>query len=131
MPKIITFMGKSIEEIEKMPMEEFVKLLPARRRRTIKRGLLQKQKKFFDKVRKAKLGKSKKMIKTHVRDIVVVPEMLGLAIYVHNGKEFIPVIITSEMLGHLLGEFSLTRKKVQHSAPGLGATKSSSAMAVK
>ncbi len=124
-------MGKSIEDVEKMPMEEFVKLLPARRRRTIKRGLMQKQKKFFDKVRKAKLGKSKKMIKTHVRDIVVVPEMLGLAIYVHNGKEFIPVIIVPEMLGHLLGEFALTRKKVQHSAPGLGATKSSSAMAVK
>ena len=124
-------MGKSIEDVEKMPMEEFVKLLPARRRRTIQRGLLQKQKKFFDKVRKAKLDKSKKMIKTHIRDIVIIPEMLGLAIYVHNGKEFIPVIITSEMLGHLLGEFALTRKKVQHSAPGLGATKSSSAMAVK
>lgn len=124
-------MGRSIEEIEKMPLEEFIKFLPARRRRTVKRGLIQKQNVFFEKVRKAKLGKYKKQIKTHVRDVVILPEMLGLTIHVHNGKEFIPVSINLEMLGHLLGEFALTRKKVEHSAPGLGATRSSSAMAVK
>ncbi len=131
MPKKLMFMGKSVEEIEKMPFEEFIKFLPARQRRTVKRGMVQKQKVFFEKVKKAKLGKSKKQIKTHVRDIVILPEMLGLTIHVHNGKEFIPVSINLEMLGHLLGEFALTRKKVEHSAPGLGATKSSSAMAVK
>lgn len=131
MPKKFAFMGRSIEEIEKMPLEEFTKLLPARQRRTIKRGLVQKQKVFFEKIKKAKLGRYKKPIKTHVRDIIVLPEMLGLTIHIHNGKEFIPVNINPEMLGHLLGEFALTRRKVEHSAPGLGATKSSSAMAVK
>ena len=131
MPKQFTFRGKSIEEIEKISLKEFIELLPARQRRSIKRGLPDQQKILLEKVKKAKLGKYKKQIKTHIRDMIVLPEMVGLNIKIHNGREFIPVNIIPEMLGHLLGEFVTTRKKVEHSAPGLGATKSSAAIAVK
>jgi small subunit ribosomal protein S19 len=51
--------------------------------------------------------------------------MLDLTIHVYNGKEFVPVKIKPEMLGHYLGEFSLTRGKTKHGLPGIGATKSS------
>jgi len=63
--------------------------------------------------------------------MIIVPQMVGWTIYVHNGKEFIPFLVTIEMLGHCLGEFSYTRQKVQHSAPGIGATRSSAALSVK
>ncbi len=89
------------------------------------------QKRLFAKIKRFREGKRKKPIKTHCRDGVITPEMLNLTIHVHNGKEFVPVLIQHEMLGHVLGEFALSRKKVEHSAPGIGATKSSAAMSVK
>ena len=131
MPKKFTFRGKTEQEVEKMPFKEFVEFLPARERRTIKRGFTDQQKILLEKIKKAKQGAYKKDIKTHLRDMIVVPDMLGLTISIYNGKEFVAVNIIPEMLGHRLGEFAMTRKKVEHSAPGLGATKSSAALAVK
>ena len=78
-----------------------------------------------------KLKKSSKPVKTHLRDMIILPEMVDKRIQVHSGKEFILIQVTDEMLGHYLGEFVLTRKRVQHSAPGIGATKSSSAISVR
>lgn len=72
-----------------------------------------------------------KQIRTHQRDIVIVPNMVGYQVHIHNGKEFMKIEIVPEMLGHRLGEFSATRKKVEHGAPGIGATKSSGALSVK
>jgi small subunit ribosomal protein S19 len=69
-------------------------------------------------------GKNVK-IRTHCRDMIILPEMVGLTIHVHNGKDFVPVEITTEMIGHYLGEFAITNKKVVHGAPGLRATRSS------
>jgi small subunit ribosomal protein S19 len=63
--------------------------------------------------------------------MVVLPIMVGHTIKIHNGKEFTQTIITGEMLGHFLGEFSLTRKRVAHNAPGVGATRSSGAISVR
>ena len=63
--------------------------------------------------------------------MIIVPEIVGKRIQIHNGKEFISIQITDEMLGHYLGEFVLTRKRVEHSAPGIGATKSSVAVSVR
>ena len=57
--------------------------------------------------------------------------MVGLTIYVHNGKEFSEVKLTAEMIGHRLGEFAATRRQVKHGAPGVGATRSSAALSVK
>ena len=108
-----------------------MKFIPSRARRSLKRGFTQEQKKLLHKVRQFKSRGIKKIISTHERDMIIIPEMLGLTIGVYNGKEFVNVIIVPEMLGHYLGEFSMTRRKVQHSAPGVGATKSSAAISVR
>ncbi len=124
--KIFTYKGKTIEELKKMSIDEFMQLVPSRIRRTLKRGFSEEQKKLVE-----KLKKGKNNIRTHCRDMPIVPFMIGLTLMVHQGKEFFPVTITEEMLGHRLGEFALTRKRVEHSAPGIGATKSSAALSVK
>lgn len=126
-----TYRGKKQDEIEKMSLKEFINLVPARQRRTLNRGFTDMQKKLLEKIRKAKQGVRKKPVKTHCRDMIVIPEMIGLTIHVHKGKEFVPIMITPDMIGHYLGELTLTRKKVEHSAPGIGATKSSAAISVK
>ena len=63
--------------------------------------------------------------------MVILPQMLGLTLRIYSGKEFIPVIITLEMLGRCLGEFALTRKSVAHSAAGVGSTRSSKAVSAR
>jgi small subunit ribosomal protein S19 len=119
--------GKSWEEIEKLPIEEFVKMLPSRQRRALKRGLTEQEKKLLKNIR----ANRKKFHKTHCREMVIIPEMVGVKIGVHNGREFVAVEVKPEMLGHRLGEYSMTRKKVEHSAPGFGATKSSKFVPLK
>ena len=131
MAKELYYRGKTFDEVKNLSLSEFMKLVPSRARRSLKKGLSEEQKKLLLKVKKFKEGKFKKQIKTHCRSMVVVPELVGVLINVYSGKEFVPVQVTQEMLGKYLGEFVLTRKKVQHSAPGIGATKSSAAMSVK
>jgi len=124
------YRGKSIEELLDISMDELAELLPARQRRSLRRGFTSEQVKLLKKIREAK-KKGKKVIKTHVRDMIVLPEMFGLTIAVYNGKEFIPVRITPEMIGKRLGEFSPTTKTVKHGEPGLKATRSSMFVAMK
>ncbi len=121
--------GYTLEELEKMSLEELAhKVLNARARRTIlralKKGWTPEKKKLLEKVKKFKEGKYKRPIRTHARDMIILPIMVGTTIHVYNGKEFVPVKIVPEMIGHYLGEFSLTRKKVEHGEPGLKATRS-------
>ena len=97
----------------------------------MKRNIVEQYKPLIEKIRKAKAGLRKKPIKTHAREMVVLPEMVGLTIHVHAGKAFVPIIITEEMIGLFLGELTMTRSRVEHSAPGIGATKSSTAAATK
>jgi len=120
-----TFRGKTLNEIEQMNLEQFSELLNARGRRKIKRGLNKDEKKILKDL------KEKDTVKTHERNMIVVPSMIGKTVEVYNGQEFVPVEITKEMLGHYLGEFAKTRKKVSHSAPGLGATRSSQHIPLK
>jgi small subunit ribosomal protein S19 len=128
MAKEFIYRGKSIEEMKKLDVREFAKLLSSRKKRSV---LRQSEKiEAFIKICREKIGKNKK-IRTHSRWIIIVPQMIGLTINIHDGKEFQPVQINQEMLGHYLGEFVLTRKKVEHSAPGIGATRSSAALSVK
>ena len=111
-----------------MPMDDFIRILPARARRSLLRVPPDAQRKLREKIRKVKRGTedAKKItVKTHCRETVILPEMIGLTIHVHNGKEFLPVEITPEKLGHRLGEFSITNKRVQHGIPGIGASRSS------
>ncbi len=119
MAKIFTYRGKTVEELQEMSLEEFARLLPSRRR-TLLRGLSEKHKKFLRRLRK-----SEKPLRTHLRDFVIIPEMFNKKILVHNGKDWEPLTITAEMAGKRLGEFVPTRKRVMHSSPGVGATKSS------
>ena len=124
--KEFTFKGKTTEELQKMSINELAQLLTARQRRTIKRGFTEQQKILLKKLRA-----NEKNIETQCRDMIILPEMIGKIIKVHRGKEFIPVSIEPDMIGHCLGEFALTRKKVAHSAPGIGATRSSASLSVK
>lgn len=123
--KEFTYRGKTIEELQKMPVEEFMKITTSRQRRSMKRGFSEEQKRLLEKIRKLKQGLRKKPVKTHCRNMIVLPEMIDLTIHIYQGKSFIPVTIMPEMIGHYLGEFTLTRNRVTHSAPGIGATRSS------
>ncbi len=123
-----TYRGYTINQLMGMPMDEFIRLLPSRQRRSLLRGLTPEQRSLFERIRKAKTSsaKGKKLvIRTHCRDMIILPEMVGLTISVHNGKEFVPVEIQPEMIGKYLGEFAITTGKVTHGAPGLKATRSS------
>jgi len=127
MPVEFTMRGKTFEEVKRMSLEDYSRLLSSRDRRALKKGLTEDQKKLLLKIRKNPKG----FHKTHCREMVIIPELVGLKLGVHNGKEFVQVEVKPEMLGHRLGEFALTRKKVAHSAPGFGATKSSKFVPLK
>ncbi len=126
MAKEIMWHGKSEQEVQKMDMKQFMQLVPSRARRSLTRGLTPAQKSLM-----ARLEAGDKEIRTHVRDMVIVPIMIGKTIKVYSGKEFYPILITLEMLGHTLGEFSHSRKVVSHSAAGVGATRSSKAVSAR
>ena len=111
-----------------MSMDNFIKLLPSKQRRSLLRVPPDEQRKLREKISKAKRKAEDGIeitIKTHSRETVILPEMIGTVIHVHNGKEFIPVEITLEKLGHRLGEFAITNKRVAHGVPGIGASRSS------
>ena len=130
--KNFRYRGKRLDELLNMPMDEFIKLLPARQRRSLKRGFTEAQRRLLEKIRKYRIeGKLNKVIKTHVRDLVILPELIGLKLAVYNGKEFVEFTVTPEMIGHYLGEYSITTKKVEHGEPGLKATRSSLFLAMK
>jgi len=126
MAKEYFYRGKNINELVKMSIEDFAKLVPARERRKIKRGFTEAEKTLL-----ADIRSNPKDIKTHARDMMILPEMIGKIIKVYNGKEWVQVMIEADMLAHRLGEFSQTRKQVRHSAPGIGATRSSASLSVR
>lgn len=64
-------------------------------------------------------------VKTHVRDMIILPELVGAVVAVYNGKVFNLVEIKAEMVGYYLGEFSITYRPVRHGRPGIGSTNSS------
>ncbi|NIP67111.1 30S ribosomal protein S19, partial [Candidatus Bathyarchaeota archaeon] len=84
---------------------------------------------LLENIRRAKrAGKEegqKMMVKTHARDMVILPEMVGVTILIHNGQEFSAVEMTPGMIGHYLGEFAITNQLVKHGSPGIGASRSS------
>jgi small subunit ribosomal protein S19 len=127
--KIFKYRGHTLEELKKMSLEDLIEILPARQRRSLKRGFLPRQQIVLDKMRK--LNKQEKkdgkpvVIKTHCRDMIVLPEMVGTTFGIHTGKEFVEIEITPEMIGSYFGEFAPTRQRVQHGDPGMGATRSS------
>jgi small subunit ribosomal protein S19 len=128
MPKEFAYRGHTLEQLKSISMDEFILLLPARQRRSLQRGLTPQQREFFEELKKYKRtndGENKKAIKTHCRDMIILPEMIGLTILVHNGKEFVSLEVKPQMIGHYLGEFAITNQKVSHGTPGIGASRSS------
>lgn len=127
MVKEFTYRGYTISELQEMSLEEFAELLPARERRMLNRGFPPRQQKILERIREVrkKENPEEKFIRTHCRDMIILPEMVGLRFGVYDGESFVPVEVEPEMIGHKLGEFALTRKKVKHSTPGIGATRSS------
>ncbi|MFH0711433.1 MAG: ribosomal protein S19 family protein, partial [Candidatus Aenigmatarchaeota archaeon] len=103
------------------------RLLTARDRRAIKRGLTDPQKKLLESIKK----NPQKFHKTHVREMIILPAMIGSKIGIYNGKEWVQLVVTPEMLGYRLGEFSNVAKRVKHSAPGVGATRGSKHIELK
>jgi small subunit ribosomal protein S19 len=125
--KEFTYRGYTLEELLKLPFEELLSILPARARRTLKRGYNAEQLQTVKKIKNA----TDTVVRTHCRDIIIVPEFVGKRVAVHNGKEFKEFEIKPEMIGHYLGEFVLTRKFEKHSGPGVGATRSSKFLPLK
>ena len=125
MVKVFNFKGKSAEELQKIPNDELFTLLNSRQRRSLKRGLSDNKKKLIAEIKDARDGKNKNPIRTHQRDLIILPYMIGTTVNVYSGKEFVPVTITSEMVSHYLGEYVITNKRVSHGAPGVGASRSS------
>ncbi len=128
MPKDFMYRGHDLNSLQSMSMDEFINLLPSRQRRSLQRGLTPEQRTLLEKMRKAQEAVRNgggTTVKTHVRDMIILPEMVGAKIGVHNGKEFVTVEIKPEMIGHYLGEFAITNKPVRHGTPGIGASRSS------
>lgn len=104
-------------------------LLNSRQRRSLDRRLstymTDEKRKFREELKLSREGKITSPLKTHLRDMIILPDMIGLSVLVHNGKEFIPFTIRPEMVGHYLGEYSITNKRVQHGSPGVGSSRSS------
>ena len=125
MVKEFSYRGIPKEELENMSLEKLFELFNARQRRSLTRGITDGKRKLIEEIKAAKAGKLKNPIKTHVRDLIVLPYMVDVTVNVFSGKEFAPVTIKTEMIGHYLGEYVITNKRVSHGAPGVGASRSS------
>ena len=125
MVKKFTFHGLSPEETESLTGEKLFDLLSSRARRSLKRGINDGKRKLIDEIKQAKAGNNQNTIKTHLRDLIILPYMVGATVNIFSGKEFVPITISDEMIGHYLGEYVITNKRVTHGAPGVGSSRSS------
>jgi small subunit ribosomal protein S19 len=127
-----TYRGHTLDELQEMDVEEVAELLPARQRRTIERGLSVEHEKLLEAAREAgEEETANDPIRTHLRDMPILPEMVGITFAVYTGQSFERVAVEPEMLGHYLGEFQLTRTQVEHGQAGIGATRSSKFVPLK
>ena len=119
------YRGRKVADLAKLSIEELAGLLPARQRRSIKRGLVKENNNLVTSL------KNKDSVRTHIRNMIIMPDMVGKNLEIYNGKSFEKVEVMPEMIGHFFGEFSLTRGRVQHGAAGVGATRSSKYVPLK
>ena len=125
MVKEFNYRGIPIAELESLSLEKVFSLLNSRQRRSLTRGITDSTRKLIEEIKAAKAGTLTNPIKTHLRDLIILPSMMGVTVNVFSGKEFVPVQLRPEMIGHYLGEYVITNKKVSHGAPGVGASRSS------
>ncbi len=125
MVKEFLYRGLSKEDLESTSLEKLFQLFNSRQRRSLTRGITDGKRKLIEEIKLAKSGTLKNPIRTHIRDLIVLPYMVGVTVNVFSGKEFVPLTIRTEMVGHYLGEYVITNKRVNHGAPGVGASRSS------
>ncbi len=124
----IAFKGKMPSDIPSMSSEEYLSLIKSRQRRWIKRNSLQ----YRTLIKKVEERRAKnKPVRTQTREAVILPSWIGMTFEVYSGKEYQKLQIEPQMLGHRLGEFVYTTKRVQHSAPGIKATRGSKFLSQK
>lgn len=123
MPRDFLYRGRSVEELKAISMDEFIRMLPSRMRRSLRRGITEGQRIVIEKIRASQPGD--KPVKTHARNLIILPEMIGKTVHVFNGLEFIEVNIDIKKVGHYLGEYAITNRPVRHGRPGIGASRSS------
>jgi small subunit ribosomal protein S19 len=123
MPKDFVFRGLDEEQLKAVSMDEFIRMLPSRMRRSLMRGLPEEHRKLIEKIRSWQPGD--KPLKTHARNVIILPEMIGKTVHVFSGRDFIEVLIDLKKVGHYLGEYSITNSPVRHGRPGIGASRSS------
>jgi len=127
-----TYRGHTLDELQELSLDEVAELLPARQRRTIERGLSVQQEKLLETAREAGVQETANdPIRTHLRDMPVLPEFVEKTFEVYTGQSFERVRVEPEMIGHYLGEFQLTRTSVEHGQAGIGATRSSKFVPLK
>lgn len=125
MVKQFEYRGVPLAELQGMSLEKLFLLFSSRQRRSLTRGITDGKRKLIEEIKLAKTGKLKTPIKTHLRDLIILPYMVGVTVNTYAGKDFVPVTIIPEMIGHYLGEYVMTNKRVSHGAPGVGASRSS------
>ncbi len=135
MVKEFSLRGKNFEELKSMSIDEFARLLTSRERRSLKRGMTEQQKNLLEKIKKY----PEKFHKTHLRNMIILPEMVGKKFGVYKGgaaegdksNKWVTLPVTQQMVGFRLGDFAIPVKRVQHSAPGIGASKSTKHASMK
>jgi small subunit ribosomal protein S19 len=125
MPKEFRYRGYTVDQLNSMSTEAILQLLPSRARRSLNRGISEDKRKLLEDIRAQREGKLENPIKTHARDMIILPVMVGANVSLYSGKEFVPLEVKPEMIGHYLGEYVITNKKVVHGTPGIGASRSS------
>jgi small subunit ribosomal protein S19 len=128
MARKFTFRGLASEQIKGISLDDFGKMVTSHERRSLKRNSIQ-MRSFIEHFRANK--KKNKPTRTHVRQMVILPEMLDSHIFVYDGHNFVDLLIMPEMIGRRLGEFAHTTKLVKHSGPGIGATRGSKTVELK
>lgn len=131
-----TFRGKTLDDLRGMDIPDFIKLLNTHRQRYLSRSFGLQHIKFIKKLKAARAavkgpGERPAVVRTHLRSMVVLPEFVDNVIGIYNGKEYVEIQIKPEMIGHVLADFSMSKKIVKHSKAGVGATRSSSATSLK
>ena len=123
------YRGVELQQLIAKPLEEVVAMFPARQRRRYARGVTKKYENLVKKCTHAKKtqveGEKPVAVKTHLRNCIIIPEMVGSVVAIYSGKTFNPVEIKPDMIGHYLAEFSMSYTPVAHGKLGVGATRSS------
>lgn len=125
--KEYTYRGLTVDALKALSLEEFLELMPSRQRRSFTRGLTREQAKII----KDAEADPDAVIRTHRREMIVIPQFIGRKFAIYDGHEFVEIEVQPEMVGHYFGEFAQTRRPPTHTGPGVGATRSSKFMPLK